>query len=201
MSAAAAALQGLAVNEATAPASRNGNGRVRCGIYTRKSHEQGLDQAFNSLQAQREACEAYIASQKHEGWMALPNPYDDGGVSGATMDRPALQRLLADIQGGRIDVIVVYKVDRLTRALSDFARIVEVLERYEVSFVSVTQVAPLTGSAAVPDNPVHLHRRLNSTDDGTSPKDRPDEAGEEWKGGWLELSGSYHATGLGRLSF
>ena len=83
------------MNEATAPACRNGNWRVRCGIYTRKSHEHGLDQAFNSLQAQREACEAYVASQKHEGWMTLPNHYDDGGVSGATMDRPGLQRLLA----------------------------------------------------------------------------------------------------------
>ena len=134
------------MNEATAPACRNGNWRVRCGIYTRKSHEHGLDQAFNSLHAQREACEAYIASQKHEGWMALPNHYDDGGVSGATMNRPGLQRLLADIQDGRIDVIVVYKVDRLTRALSDFARIVEVLDRYEVSFVSVTQQFNTTSS-------------------------------------------------------
>ncbi len=130
----------------TAPACRNGNGHLRCGIYTRKSHERGLDQAFNSLHAQREACEAYIGSHKHEGWRCLPDRYDDGGVSGATMDRPALQRLLADVQGGRIDLLVVYKVDRLSRALSDFARIVEILERHGVSFVSVTQQFNTTSS-------------------------------------------------------
>ena len=112
---------------------------VRCAIYTRKSHEEGLEQDFNSLDAQREACAAYIASQKHEGWIALPTGYDDGGVSGATLARPALRRLLADIENGRVDVIVVYKVDRLTRALSDFARMVEVFDRKAVSFVSVTQ--------------------------------------------------------------
>jgi site-specific DNA recombinase len=113
--------------------------RVRCAIYTRKSSEEGLEQEFNSLDAQREACEAFILSQKHEGWSALPQPYDDGGVSGGTMDRPALKRLLADIAAGRIDCVVVYKVDRLTRALSDFARMVEVFDRENVSFVSVTQ--------------------------------------------------------------
>ena len=112
---------------------------ARCAIYTRKSSEEGLEQDFNSLHAQREACEAYIASQKHEGWVALPTCYDDGGLSGGTMERPALQRLLQDIENGEIDVIVVYKVDRLTRALSDFAKIVEVFDRQEVSFVSVTQ--------------------------------------------------------------
>ena len=108
-------------------------------IYTRKSSEEGLEQDFNSLQAQREACEAYIASQKHEGWIVLPTFYDDGGVSGATLERPALQRLLADVEIGRIDTIVVYKVDRLTRTLSDFARLVEIFDRKAVSFVSVTQ--------------------------------------------------------------
>ena len=108
---------------------------VRCAIYTRKSSEEGLEQAFNSLDAQREACEAYVLSQRHEGWVALPQMYDDGGVSGGTLDRPALQRLLADIQAGRIDTGVVYKVDRLTRSLSDFARIVEVFETHGVSFV------------------------------------------------------------------
>ena len=112
---------------------------MRCAIYTRKSSEEGLEQDFNSLQAQREACEAYIASQKHEGWIVLPTCYDDGGVSGATLERPALQRLLADVEVGRIDTIVVYKVDRLTRTLSDFARLVEIFDRKAVSFVSVTQ--------------------------------------------------------------
>ena len=98
---------------------------LRRAIYTRKSSEEGLEQAFNSLHAQREACEAYIKSQRHQGWTLLPQHYDDGGLSGATMDRPALQQLLTDIQAGRVDVIVCYKVDRLTRALADFAKIVE----------------------------------------------------------------------------
>ncbi len=112
---------------------------IRCAVYTRKSSEEGLDQAFNSLDAQREACEAYIRSQRHEGWICLPALYDDGGISGATMERPALQQLLADIEAGAIDTVVVYKVDRLTRSLHDFARIVEVFDRWNVSFVSVTQ--------------------------------------------------------------
>ncbi len=112
---------------------------TRCAIYTRKSSEEGLEQAFNSLDAQREACEAFIVSQKHEGWSVLPEFYDDGGISGGTMNRPALQRLLADIAGGRVDVVVVYKVDRLTRSLADFAKIVEAFDAKGVSFVSVTQ--------------------------------------------------------------
>jgi site-specific DNA recombinase len=112
---------------------------LRCAIYTRKSSEEGLEQDFNSLQAQREACEAYIASQKHEGWKALPAFYDDGAYSGGTLERPALQRLLADITSELVDVVVVYKVDRLTRALNDFAKIVEVFDGQGVSFVSVTQ--------------------------------------------------------------
>src|SRR5919202_1543508 len=112
---------------------------VRCAIYTRKSSEEGLEQDFNSLHAQREACEAYVRSQKHEGWIALEAEYDDGGYSGGTMDRPALQRLLADVQSGRVDVVVVYKVDRLTRVLSDFARMVEVFDAVGASFVSVMQ--------------------------------------------------------------
>lgn len=116
-----------------------GRRETRCAIYTRKSHEEGLEQEFNSLDAQREACEAYITSQKHEGWKTLPNYYDDGGISGATMERPALQRLLKDIAEGRIDVVVVYKVDRLTRALSDFAKIVDTFDAANVFFVSVTQ--------------------------------------------------------------
>ena len=112
---------------------------LRCAVYTRKSTEEGLEQDFNSLDAQREACAAYIASQASLGWRLLAKSYDDGGISGGTMDRPALQNLLDDIQAGRVDVVVVYKIDRLTRSLMDFARIVEVFDRHEVSFVSVTQ--------------------------------------------------------------
>ena len=113
--------------------------RVRSAIYTRKSSEEGLDQEFNSLQAQREACEAFINSQRHEGWVCQRAAYDDGGFSGATMERPALQRLLADIAAGRVDTVVVYKIDRLTRSLADFAKIVEILDQRSASFVSVTQ--------------------------------------------------------------
>ncbi len=120
--------------------------RLRCAIYTRKSSDEGLEQAFNSLHAQREACEAYIKSQAHEGWRVIPTAYDDGGISGATMDRPALQLLLADVDAGRIDTIVVYKIDRLTRALVDFARIVERLDARGTSFVSVTQAFNTTSS-------------------------------------------------------
>ena len=112
---------------------------IRCAIYTRKSSEEGLDQDFNSLDAQAEACAAYIASQRHEGWKAIPARYDDGGISGGTLERPALQRLLADIDAGRVDMIVVYKIDRLTRSLADFAKLVERLEAAGASFVSVTQ--------------------------------------------------------------
>ena len=112
---------------------------IRCAIYTRKSTEEELEQVFNSLDAQREACAAYIASQKHEGWIASPELYDDGGFSGGNMNRPGLTALMAEVQAGRINVIVVYKVDRLTRALSDFAKIVEVLDAQGASFVSVTQ--------------------------------------------------------------
>jgi site-specific DNA recombinase len=115
------------------------HGTVRCAIYTRKSSEEGLEQEFNSLQAQREACEAFIHSQRHEGWVCLRAAYDDGGFSGATMDRPALQQLLADITAGRVDTVVVYKIDRLTRSLADFAKIVEILDTKGASFVSVTQ--------------------------------------------------------------
>ncbi len=112
---------------------------VRCAIYTRKSTEEGLDQDFNSLDAQRESAEAYIQSQKHEGWVALPERYDDGGFSGANMERPALKRLLADIESGKLDSIVVYKYDRLSRSLSDFMKLLEVLDRQHVTFVAVTQ--------------------------------------------------------------
>ena len=113
--------------------------QVRCAIYTRKSSEEGLEQEFNSLDAQREACEAYIKSQKHEGWEALPDRYDDGGYSGGTLERPALDELLTHIRQKKIDVVVVYKIDRLTRSLFDFSKIVEIFDAGGVSFVSVTQ--------------------------------------------------------------
>ena len=119
---------------------------LRCAIYTRKSTDEGLDQAFNSLQAQREACVSYIRSQAGEGWTVVKTTYDDGGISGATMNRPALQRLLADVESRRIDIVVVYKVDRLTRSLSDFARIVDIFDAHGVSFVSVTQQFNTTSS-------------------------------------------------------
>jgi site-specific DNA recombinase len=120
------------------PTSRAGR-PLRCAIYTRKSSEEGLEQEFNSLHAQREACEAFIKSQRHEGWSSLPQAYDDGGRSGGNMERPALQQLLGDIREGKVDVVVVYKIDRLTRSLADFAKIVEIFDARGVSFVSVTQ--------------------------------------------------------------
>src|SRR5215210_6106079 len=119
---------------------------LRCAIYTRVSTEHGLEQEFNSLDNQREASEAYIKSQAHEGWRWLPARYDDGGFSGGSMRRPALQRLLGEIRSRRIDVIVVYKVDRLTRSLTDFAKLVELFDEHGVSFVSVTQAFNTTTS-------------------------------------------------------
>jgi len=119
---------------------------LRCAIYTRKSTDEGLEQSFNSLDAQREACAAYIMSQAHEGWEAVAERYDDGGWSGGTMDRPALRQLLGDVKAGKIDIIVVYKVDRLTRSLADFAKIVEILDAQGASFVSVTQAFNTTNS-------------------------------------------------------
>ena len=113
--------------------------KLRCAVYTRKSTEEGLDKAFNSLQAQREACEAYIASQRSEGWALVRDAYDDGGFSGGTLERPALRQLLADIEEGLVDVVVVYKIDRLSRSLMDFSKLVEVFDRSGVTFVSVTQ--------------------------------------------------------------
>src|SRR6516164_2658282 len=112
---------------------------VRCAVYSRKSTEEGLDQEFNSLDAQREAGENYIASQRHEGWTCLPERYDDGGFTGGNMDRPALQRLLADIEAGQVDAIIVYKLDRFSRSLLDFAKKMETFEQHGVSFVSITQ--------------------------------------------------------------
>src|SRR6201981_1916143 len=132
-------------------------GRSRAAISTRKSAEEGLDQEFNSLQAQREACEAFINSQRHEGWVCLRTAYDDGGFSGATMERPALQRLLADLAAGLGDNIIVYKIDRLTRSLADFAKIVEILDQRSASFVSVTQQFNTTTSMGR----LTLHVRLS----------------------------------------
>ena len=113
--------------------------KLRCAVYTRKSSEEGLEMEFNSLEAQRESCEAYVASQRAEGWLLAPDRYDDGGFSGGTLDRPALKRLLTDIEAGKVDVVVVYKIDRLSRSLMDFSRLVEVFDQHKVTFVSVTQ--------------------------------------------------------------
>ena len=122
------------------------NQRIRCAIYTRKSTDEGLEQTFNSLDAQREASEAYIKSQQHEGWQAIATHYDDGNYSGGNMERPALKQIMADIEAGKVNVVVVYKVDRLTRSLADFAKIVEHFDKYKVSFVSVTQHFNTTSS-------------------------------------------------------
>jgi site-specific DNA recombinase len=130
------------VRDAPAPAQAPGQALVRkrrCAVYTRKSSEEGLAQEFNSLDAQRESCEAYVASQRSEGWVPVHDRYDDGGISGGTLERPGLQRLLADIEDGLVDVVVVYKIDRLSRSLMDFSRLVEVFDRNAVTFVSVTQ--------------------------------------------------------------
>ena len=113
--------------------------RKRCAVYTRKSSDEGLDQEFNSIDAQREAGQAYIASQRNEGWISVADDYDDPAYSGGTMERPALKRLLADIEAGKVDIIVVYKIDRLSRSLADFARMVEIFDRNGVSFSAVTQ--------------------------------------------------------------
>jgi site-specific DNA recombinase len=128
----------IAKNEKTKP--------LHCAIYTRKSHEEGLEQEFNSLDAQRESCEAYTASQKHEGWKALATHYDDGGFTGGNMDRPGLKALLADIEAGGVDVVMVYKVDRLSRSLMDFSKLVALFEEHDVAFVSVTQHFDTTSS-------------------------------------------------------
>jgi site-specific DNA recombinase len=124
---------------ANLPHPEKGQGTVRCAVYTRKSTEEGLEQEFNTLDAQREAAEAYVKSQAAEGWACLAARYDDGGFTGGNMDRPALQRLLADIRAGKIDAVLAYKVDRLSRSLLDFAKMMEVFEAHHVSFVSVTQ--------------------------------------------------------------
>lgn len=120
--------------------------KIRCAVYTRKSSEEGLEQEFNSLDAQREACEAYVVSQRHEGWVIVPDRYDDGGISGGTLERPALRRLIQDMEAGLVDIVVVYKVDRLSRSLMDFSRLVDAFEQHNVSFVSITQQFNTTSS-------------------------------------------------------
>src|SRR5947209_12472020 len=122
-----------------APPPRSSLPLARCAVFTRKSTEEGLEQEFNSLDAQREAGEAFVASQRHEGWTCLPDRYDDGGFTGGNMERPALRVLMTDIEAGKVDAVVVYKVDRLSRSLLDFARMMETFDRQRVSFVSVTQ--------------------------------------------------------------
>ncbi len=130
--------------------------RVRCAVYTRKSTDEGMDQEYNSIDAQRDAGHVYIASQRAEGWIPVADDYDDPAFSGRHMERPALRRMMADIEAGRIDVVVIYKIDRLTRSLTDFSKMVEVFDRYGVSFVSVTQQFNLKSSVT----PRCLHDRL-----------------------------------------
>src|SRR3977135_1584429 len=129
------------------PAAVSPQRKLRCAIYTRKSSEEGLEMEFNSLDAQREACEAYIVSQRAEGWVQVDDRYDDGGISGGTLERPALKRLLADVQAGRIDVVAVYKIDRLSRSMLDFLKLIELFERHKTTFVSVTQSFNTTDAA------------------------------------------------------
>src|SRR5258707_10711672 len=121
--------------------------KLRCAVYTRKSSEEGLEMEFNSLDAQREACEAYIVSQRGQGWVQVDDRYDDGGISGGTLERPALKRLLADVQAGRIDVVAVYKIDRLSRSMLDFLKLIELFEHHKTTFVSVTQSFNTTDAA------------------------------------------------------
>jgi site-specific DNA recombinase len=166
------------------------SGPVRCAIYTRKSTEEGLDQEFSSLDAQREAAEAYILSQRTEGWCALPQAYQDGGFSGGGMDRPALARLLADVESGRMDCVVVYKVDRLSRSLLDFARIMGLFEKHQVSFVSVTQQF----NTSVPVGRLTLHILLSFAQfereiisERTRDKKAAAKRKGKWTGGYLPL--------------
>ncbi|MGH9809250.1 MAG: recombinase family protein, partial [Terriglobia bacterium] len=162
----------------------------RCAIYTRKSSEEGLEQDFNSLHAQREACESYIASQKHEGWKLLSKAYDDGGYSGGSMERPALRQLLADITSGTIDVVIVYKVDRLTRSLADFAKIVEIFDAQGVSFVSVTQQFNTTSSMGrLTLNVLLSFAQFEREVTGERIRDKVAASKKKgmWMGGWIPL--------------
>jgi site-specific DNA recombinase len=152
------------------PALKN-NGTIRCAIYTRKSTEEGLEQEFNSLDAQRESAEAYIISQRHEGWICLPDRYDDGGFSGGNMERPALQHLFSDIEAGGIDCVVVYKVERMSRALLDFSRIIDLFDKHRVSFVSFT--VQIRGVTTGLPNEVVLAEKVVSSDEvnlGSKPR-------------------------------
>src|SRR4030088_1154115 len=163
---------------------------LRCAIYTRKSSEEGLDQTFNSLDAQREACEAYIRSQAHEGWKLVKTAYDDGGFSGGTLERPALQRLLADLGRGLVDVIVVYKIDRLTRSLADFARIVETLNQQGASFVSSTQqLNPTTSMGRLTLNVLLSFAQFEREVTGERIRDKVAASRKKgmWMGGWAPL--------------
>src|SRR5216684_1175954 len=162
----------------------------RCAIYTRKSSEEGLEQDFNSLHAQRESCDAYIKSQRHEGWVPLPALYDDGGYSGGSTERPALKRLLADIQSHLIDVVVVYKVDRLTRSLADFAKIVEIFAAAGVSFVSVTQQFNTTTSMGrLTLNVLLSFAQFEREVTGERIRDKIAASKQKgmWMGGWVPL--------------
>jgi DNA invertase Pin-like site-specific DNA recombinase len=162
----------------------------RCAIYTRKSSEEGLEQDFNSLHAQRESCDAYIKSQRHEGWTPLPTLYDDGGYSGGSTERPALKRLLADIQSHLIDVVVVYKVDRLTRSLADFAKIVEIFDAAGVSFVSVTQQFNTTTSMGrLTLNVLLSFAQFEREVTGERIRDKIAASKQKgmWMGGWVPL--------------
>ena len=163
---------------------------LRCAIYTRKSTEEGLEQDYNSLHAQRDACAAYILSQTGEGWTMLPEVYDDGGFSGGNMQRPGLTRLLADVDAGLIDVAVVYKVDRLTRALTDFSRIVDVLDKAGASFVSVTQAFNTTTSMGRLTLNVLLSRSssVRSRASGSATRSWPPRSSACGWAGWCPLA-------------
>jgi site-specific DNA recombinase len=164
--------------------------KLRCAIYARKSSEEGLEMGFNSLEAQREACEAYIISQRGEGWILVPDRYDDGGVSGGTLDRPALKRLLIDVEAGRIDVVVVYKVDRLSRSLLGFHKLIEMFERRKTTFVSITQSFNTTDAMGR----MHLNIMLTFAQyerEATGERIRDKFAASRkrgmWMGGWAPL--------------
>jgi len=164
--------------------------KFRCAVYTRKSSEDGLEQEYNSLDAQRDACEAYVASQKGQGWVLVPDRYDDGGVSGGTLERPALKRLLTDIEANKVDVIVIYKVDRLTRDIMDFGRLVDIFDRKNVSFASVTETLNTKDSTGR----LHLNMLLSFAQyqrESTAERIRDKIAASRrrgiWMGGWTPL--------------